>query len=470
MSSWSKAKCEQLLSRNADVGQHSVKRLKREPARFAFQPVIPDHLDHDQIAIVKEAITGSNVFFTGAGGSGKSVVFRVIADNMKRLHGEANVAVTAPTGVAAVNIGGCTINAFAGIGGGHGTVHQLLKMIERSPHVLTAWKTLKVIMIDEMGMVSGELLRKLEMLARILKKKKEPFGGVQVVACGDVFQLPPVSKHTRSSYFFEVPTWGQLNMKVFTLKTCHRQEGDEGFIDILNQLRVGVVPENFPSFIQQHHVDTKPLVDDANTPTPTRLVCTNAEAYSWNERELEKLDGEVYSFKAEDEWKGESDSRMLREMNGVVPCELKLKRGAQVILLRNVDVVKGLANGSTGVVVGWQKRRSPNCPLVPVVKFENGVTLPIHQEKFTQGRGASVFSRIQFPLKLAWALTIHKCQGMSISRCIINVSKAFEYGQVYVAFSRCRSSDGLWIEGEVPLRMVHAHPKCLEFMNRISSG
>eukprot|EP01048_Picozoa_sp_COSAG05_P006420 COSAG05_NODE_415_length_10036_cov_4.015397_2_plen_752_part_00 len=532
--------------------------------RFSALSISEPELSTEQEAALGAIVDGSNVFVTGCGGTGKSVLLRRARQELIRRGKQ--VAVVAPTGVAAQNVEGTTIHAAAGCGAPNlasefGTCN--------SKEHRTNIQGYDALIIDETSMVSGEFFDRLsEHFASIRKRPSEPFGGLQIICLGDFLQLPPIDnteqrRKSRKGFCpalflsrgltFQSWTWGQLHLQMFELKQVFRQS-DMQFVGLLQRLRLG---DKSVCADLQGAVEAARRVAGAGTAASsvtTKLVSTNNEAERINSAELRRLRSEPHVFNALDRvvvdrhsrgdpcrleeelmklWKAslEKQCRALKQM--------VLKEGAQVMMLRNT-IIQGqeLVNGSRGVVVkmehaekfissletetatikaeaeategtdqekeaAWQQaqrqieqlqqqllwiresrgsssssssdtsassQQQPSQPplMIPVVVFRgHGKPVPVLPQDFsfrTVGLGANI--RLQLPLTLAWALTIHKSQGMTLDQVEIDASRIFVEGQAYVAISRCRSLAGLSLIGLSPLK-VQASPLAKAFYDAI---
>lgn len=324
-------------------------------------------------------------------------------------------------------------------------------------------------------MLDGVLFEALDTIGRVVRSQPLlPFGGLQLVLCGDFCQLPPVSLR-HNGFAFQAPAWTNAGIQTVELRTIVRQSGDVGFIDLLRQVRVGSCPAAVTVALSACHVSRKARPADGIV--PTKLYCTNKNVDVENDRKLMELSGPTISFQAADDYKGDYPNNvrqsLVQTMEKKIPSVLRFKVGAQAILLKNMPD-HDLVNGSRGVVRSFQK--SPNSEhstdvAYPVVQFTNGVTLHVKPETFFQGGQGGALFRSQLPLKLAWSLTVHKSQGMTLDRAELQLDDAFDYGQAYVALSRVTSLDGLWIRGgAITQAAVKAHPAVMEFYGRNSSG
>ena len=436
---------------------------------------------------------GENVFLTGAAGTGKSYLFRYLRQELRKAFpAPAQVATTAPTGIAAINVGGVTIHSWSGVGLGRGSADKLVASVTKSRKASARWRACKVLLIDEISMLDSELFSSLALVGAAVRGVEKPFGGLQLVCCGDFHQLPPVGLGNFGKTFcFGSRAWRDLEMRSVVLTEVIRQRGDQPFIAMLNEIRKGRLLPATSAALAACHVSCKPLPTDGIL--PTKLLCKNRGVDAENLTRLGQLPGTAVVFAARDRFKGNavSDNRartqVLAAADSKVPGTLSLKVGAQVVLLRNLDAELGLANGSRGVVLGFEPSQGSSGggggggyghvpmrkgAMRPLIKFDSGTTLHLETYEVFVGKGqAGSVTRVQLPLKLAWALTVHKSQGMSLTRCMVEVADAFDYGQVYVALSRAESRQGLWLSGgTINQGVVRAHPDVLAFPAASDAG
>jgi len=456
-------------TRDTIIGEAAVVAAAHDGAESAH--IERSQLNAEQQAAAGRALAGANVFFTGPAGVGKSFLLRYVIQELRSRHGK-RVAVTAPTGIAASHVDGVTLHSFAGIGLGKGSTEKLVQRVLGSSSALQRWRTTDVLVVDEVSMLDSVLLDSLETIARAARRSARAFGGLQLLFCGDFFQLPPVSLGQFGSKFgFASRTWSACDVRTISLQTVVRQAGDPAFVTLLNQVRVGVCSAQTSATLAACHVLAKAVPRDGII--PTKLYCCNRSVDEENAAHLARLSGEEHCLQAIDAFKGEYSREVLKRLlDGVekkAVGSLRLKVDAQVMLTKNMPQHR-LVNGSRGVVCGFMEQNvrdgygvAPRVYKCPLVRFDTGAVLTITPATFFQySQGAVV--RTQFPLRLAWALTVHKSQGMTLSRAELELADAFDYGQVYVALSRVTSLAGLWLRGgAITQRVVRAHPSVVAF-------
>ena len=386
-----------------------------------------------------------NVFITGAGGTGKS---RIIQQIFRDCRGYYNIALTSMTGMSAVLIGGQTVHSYLGIRTGTGSFEKLYDIITKSKKLYYRWKRLEILIIDEISMMSSELFEKLELLGRRIREDDRPFGGIQLIFSGDFLQLKPVKAN---KFCFESTEWENCFKKenIFYLETILRQD-EKDFSDVLSQIRIGQISDTCKKVIENRvkKYDKKDVI-------PTCLYSINRKVNVVNKKYYDRLNGPEREYKIKFNWKQKIPeySREKYELSSRFQYNIKLKVGTQIMYLVNKD---GLCNGSRGVI----KRFIDG---YPDIKFKNGIQRVISPESLSVESGdVEIMSYTQLPIKLCWALSIHKSQGMSLDCVKINLKNIFEDGQFYVALSRCRSLDGLYIRN-LNWNLVKVNPKALEF-------
>ncbi|KAK3242043.1 hypothetical protein CYMTET_48236 [Cymbomonas tetramitiformis] len=331
--------------------------LRQQAAREARYQPTPDAvgmtltsrpLTAEQQHVVDEAMAGSSIFFTGSAGVGKSLVLRaVVAALRRRYPSEGAVQVCAPTGIAAILVEGFTVHKFAGCGLAKGSAGGLAAHIQKSPKALQRWLDTTVLVIDEVSMLEGLFFSKLEEVARILRNNNRPFGGIQLVLCGDFFQLPPVAQwQGQPDFIFRTPAWRSCVRVMIELTQVHRQS-DQNFVRMLNEVRRGQLSEATFFEFRRHCSQPLPPVDGV---LPSMLYTHNADVDRENEVHLRNLSGEETVFRATDQ--GPRDA--IQELDKIcpAPAALRLKPGAQVVVVWNMG--DNIVNGTRGVVVGYK--------------------------------------------------------------------------------------------------------------------
>lgn len=437
------------LKRRYDASLFEDDTDKRPLKRLKYQTI-----DEDNKYVFDLVDRGKSIFITGSAGTGKSTLLKQI---IERLPSEGTY-VTASTGIAATQINGMTLHSFAGVGLGDATKSEMLARVNRVKSSVTRWQRTQRLIVDEISMIDADFFDALEQVARITRGIQSPFGGIQVICCGDFLQLPPVGfKDGRNVKFcFESEAWNKTIRTCINLTTIHRQKNDD-FVRVLEEIRQGVCSRFAEERLRQRIVSETRRYDDLDAIEPTRLFCLNKNVDAINRERLDLLPGEATLFQAID--RGNKEQLAYLECNAA-PDHLLLKIGAQVMLTTNVDPKAKLCNGSRGTVVGFETCQGS---VLPIVKFNGGVqkTVAPHTWK-VMAEGKVVASRTQIPLKIAWALSVHKSQGQSLDLVEIKCDDAFEYGQLYVALSRVTSLEGLTLIGFDP-KLVKAHPKVLAF-------
>ena len=392
--------------------------------------------------ILSEIRAKSNVCITGAAGTGKSFMLSLIKEHFPNIH------ITASTGVAAVNVGGVTIHSWAGLSNGSLPLEQIVNFILSGPgtKIRRQIKKAKILAIDEISMISAQVFDLLNQVLKSVKENDLPFGGVQLIILGDFFQLPPVAKEEEMKFCFEANAWIEADFKVFELSEIFRQS-EIRFIQLLNNIRHAAINDDDLQLL----LDRQIIPD--NKLRPTMLVTHNSQAENINSKMLNDIFGEKeYIFQMQTS--GKDGSIALLKKGCLAPDELVLKKGAQVMMLKNSLIKQGIINGSIGIVTDFIKNGSP------IVKFRNGEVCIVAAEEWniesfndlTQ-KTEIIASIKQIPLTLAWAITIHKSQGMTLDHVYCDLSQVFAEGQTYVALSRVRSLEGLFIKGFRPEKL-----------------
>ncbi|KAA0174538.1 hypothetical protein FNF27_03912 [Cafeteria roenbergensis] len=419
-------------------------------------------LTSEQRQVLRAIGEGHSVFFTGAAGCGKSVLLRRIIASLPA----ASTAVTAPTGVAACNVGGTTLHAFSGAGTRpDASASDVAARVRRSPETLARWRRTRVLIVDEVSMLDGAALDMLEEVARRVRSDPRPFGGLQLVLAGDFLQLPPVSKGgaARKPYAFEAACWGKCVSVEVELTRVFRQ-ADRDFVDVLNAIRWGVVTPAARAALDARWGADVVIAGADGGPAirPTLLFTHRADVDAVNEKELARLRGDEVVLRGDDTAHSPGARRAL-ESACPAPASLRLRVGAQVMLVRNLDVGAGLVNGARGVVLGFSGTLR-----YPQVRFASGTVTVLGKETFSvqPAAGARAF-RKQVPLRLAFAMSVHKSQGTSLDAVSMSLGRVFEAGQAYVALSRARSLAGLSLLDKFKPECVRACPVALKFYTQL---
>jgi len=429
-------------------------------------------LNKEQSAALKAIQRGRNIFLTGAGGTGKSYTIRTILE-WTAVAG-IQCAVTAMTGCASLllNYDGMkqkakTLHSWAGVGLAREDATQLAEAVARNRRATSRWKTTQILIVDEVSMMTPEFLEKLDVVARHVRKRPDiRFGGIQLVLAGDFCQLPPVSA-APTKFVFEGATWSALIDETHNLTQIVRQK-DPVFQRILTEARMGALsPESITILESRKRLDWQ-----TQEIRPTLLFSRNTDVDRINRENMLALEGERRTYEVEtvtmDNRRYFHDADTLAALTRLdadaayVPT-LELCVGAQVMLLTNLDQERGLVNGSRGVVTGY----SPGG--LPKVRFLATSAGSIVIDRANWWLEDSNVGRSQIPLKVAYAISIHKGQGATLDSALIDIgSNTFTYGQAYVALSRCRSLEGLYIWRLDP-RMVLSHPTVIAFYRNMTT-
>jgi ATP-dependent DNA helicase PIF1 len=425
--------------------------------------------------------TRRSLVITGPAGCGKSFLIHHIKEYAKEQ--QRTIAVTALTGAAAALIGGLTLHSWGGIGLAKGSSIELYENVRKKPQFRKRWQEVDILVIDEISMMDAELFNKLHGLAQQIRTGGVGllFGGIQVVLCGDFCQLKPVCPGSEVKFCFESAVWQRhLTEDTYYLDKVMRQT-DPLFQDLLATVRLGNITE-----AQRVLLDQRIITDDTEadlyvemkdgtrqTIRATTLYPKRKNVEETNATELFKLINSgcrTQVYKCQDSCvKGsvstsptESQVEILDKCT-CVPKEITLAVGAQVMLIKNLDFELGLVNGSRGVITDFT-------PGGPVVMFDNGSPMTMAPMEFeVESGGKTVLRRRQVPLMLAWALTIHKCQGATITNVITDLTGVFEEAQVYVTLSRACTIDGLFIKG-ILYNKIKCNPKVKAYYEALKSS
>ena len=421
-----------------------------------------------QQLVFDKVMNGNNVFLTGPGGTGKTALIRELYNKCNK-----NIQLTALTGVAAIQLHerAKTLHSWAGIGLGDQSDDKYVTKIRSSKALLDKWKKIQILVIDEVSMLSDDLFDKLEGIARIIRQCNKPFGGIQVVLSGDFYQLPPVKNN--SKFCFESDKFDSLFSVKVVLDSIFRQK-DPVLIKILQNIRLGKITKSNIKVLEQRIIksdgDIRPVilmpkkssVDQINTEslskldtesiTFTRKILEDLEVTKEEESYLKLLSVAEYSQELE-----------FLEKSTVINEKIELKVGAQVMSIVNVEENEKLviSNGTQGVIRSFVNG-------LPFVDFENGVSQIVNLYTW-KCHSLPCCGICQVPLILSWALTIHKAQGCTLTHCRMNIGNdIFEAGQTYVALSRVKSLDGIYLDSFNPYK-IKVNSKVKDFYDKLNN-
>ena len=427
--------------------------------------------------------TGVNVFLTGKAGTGKTTFLRRLKERSPK-----RMVVVAPTGVAAINAGGVTIHSFFQFplapyipGGSFNTKDEKYRFSKEKKNII---RTLDLLVIDEISMVRADLLDQIDAVLRLHKDRHRPFGGVQLLMIGDLSQLAPVVKegewallreYYHTPYFFGSHALQQTQHVTIELAHVYRQT-DRTFIDILNEVRENRLTSKSLELLNsrvdngQQTTDSHPedncqlsIVNSQFTEGVIRLTTHNATANRYNEERMDALKGVRFSFRAQ-------VSGTFPESSYPAEEKLVLKKGCQVMFLKNDSQGSRYYNGKLGIVSAVDAER------ICVRGIDDGEEIEVEPDVWTNARYVidketkEIREEIegefrQYPLRLAWAITVHKSQGLTFDRAVLDVNAAFAAGQVYVALSRCRSLEGLVLTAPLSPTSVKTDALVTDYMN-----
>lgn len=414
---------------------------------------------HDEIIdLLSEGSDQQFIFLTGAAGTGKTTLLDRVKNQLS-----LKKMVVAPTGIAALNIGGTTINSAFRIG--FDTIPVITK--SKDPRFVKLLRNLELLIIDEVSMVRAPMLDAISQSLQIHRNSEEPFGGVHVLACGDLFQLPPIIKESEeriiyekydSVYFFDSHSFKEMKaINFFELTESFRQEEDQKFCELLNNIRIGKDLEPTISQINSNCFDPTLESDFYMT-----LTSRKKRAEELNEYKLGHIEGQEEVIKSK-------ESGDLNENDLPAPRELKIKVGANVMFIKN-DPEGRWVNGTLGTVSECLDKKKKHIK----VKINNKTHKVEREEwnkvRFTYDEDSDevleevISSFKQFPIKLGWAVTIHKSQGLTLESCSVDLgSGAFATGQAYVALSRCKNLNSLHLQRELKVSDALVDPDIIDF-------
>ena len=474
-----------------------------------------DTFTEDQREIFEAYKRGENIFMTGPGGCGKSYLIKhMIEQSNDPMH----IHVCAMTGCAAVLLecGATTLHSWAGIGLCKNVEdHIIITRISMNKYKRKKWKQTNVLIIDEVSMMSKRLFELLDQIGKKIRNNSKPFGGIQVIFSGDFYQLPPIGDHgdpDSHKFCFESPLWSETFDTQILLDKLFRQQDDD-YRNILNQIREGHIDKKSCSMLNScllQHKTFKPItkqIQNEHRLRPVILLPKKDQVQTINNKEIDKLTTKEFTYTYYDSLeenpkvsntiselssslngshitytktktkppskREQQNEKQFLANNAIFEQKLTLKIGCQVMCIVNLDVGYGICNGSTGIITKFVRdpdymdndHSKKTASMIPIVRFKNGITKPMHYHKWKsdniEGYGVK-----QIPLILAWAVTIHKSQGATLDSAEIDIgNNVFAPGQTYVALSRVKSLDGLYLRSFQP-QSIHSNPKVCKFYNQ----
>ncbi|MFA6397585.1 MAG: AAA family ATPase [Candidatus Paceibacterota bacterium] len=407
--------------------------------------------------------TGANVFLTGEPGAGKTYTINEYV-NFLRTNG-VETAITASTGIAATHIGGMTIHSWSGIGIKRKFNKYDLDKIASIEYIVKRIRRTKVLIIDEVSMLSADTLSMVDAVCREVKQNSEAFGGLQIIFVGDFFQLPPIVKNvpndedflqqemfseekSKSNFAYDCSAWERAKPLVCYITEQYRQD-DEDFLSILSAIRQNTFNKNHLQKIEKRKIDQVKTFPE-NIP---KLFSHNIDVDFVNNETLSKIENRTVTFQMSSD--GNEFLAAVLKKGCLSPENLILKVGAEVMFTKNSQK-DGFVNGTLGTVIGFDQNDEH-----PIVKIKNNRNITVEPMEWVVEENGKIKAKIiQVPLRLAWAITVHKSQGMSMDGAIMDLSGVFEYGQGYVALSRVRRLSGLYIIG-LNEKAFQVHPEVL---------
>lgn len=452
---------QQLLDKFKDlIIEHNERTGSNIPTEYALE------LSKTQMEAFQRFKTGESLLILSAAGCGKSHLikefYRWINTSQQK-----TIYLTSTTGISAYNIGGITINSFMGIGTGDLPVETLIKRLKYKVSIKNRIKTTDILVIDEISMMSAVVFEKINHICQILRRSHKPFGGIQIILTGDFLQLETIfnettiNKNSDTRLIIE----SELFQKMFTkstiiLKENFRQKSDTEYIELLMRIRKGMQTED----------DIKLLIsrltpnDDSSL---IHLVSSNKKAQMINTKQLNQIKSEEYVFESQFTKYGNVETcdlleKELRSQFVQKGIEIiRLRRGCRVLLIKNLDVSLGLVNGSTGTVKDIMNNKV-------TVLFDNGVTEHINKVEWELEMDNSKIIATQIPLMLAYSLTVHRSQSLSLEKSVLDLADCFCNHMVYVALSRVQSLSGVFLKSFNPNKIT-VNQKLLQFINEIEN-
>lgn len=374
---------------------------------------------------------GYNVFLTGPPGSGKTFLLNKYIDYLKQHH--KAVAVTASTGIAATHMNGITLHSWSGLGIRERVTDKDIRFLMGRKYLRKRIKSASVLVIDEISMLKPNQFDAVDKICQYFKASFAPFGGMQVVCSGDFFQLPPIERNGEAKFIVESNAWKSMEIKTCYLEGQFRHK-DQKLSNLLNHIRDNQAEESKEILLNNQYSENQLLFN-----MPTKLYTHNADVDAINNIELSKIEGKEFAYQMTS--KGPRELVASLKKSCLSPETLLLKQGAQVMFIKN-NFEMGYVNGTQGKVIGFNNEQ------MPIVETFSGRRITAKMAGWTIDEDDIIKAQInQIPLRLAWAITIHKSQGMNLDTAEIDLSKCFVEGMGYVAISRLRTLAGLKLMG-----------------------
>ncbi len=407
--------------------------------------------------IYKQILDNQNVFLTGEAGTGKTYNLKKIIKKLKE-DGHKRI-ITATTGIAANHINAMTIHRVMGFGI-QDSVEYIPYIFKKSwwPKTERTLRNTEFMIIDEISMMSPKQFKLVDLILKRIRNNNKPFGGVRMIFVGDFLQLPPIRKN--EGQIFETQEWKDANPFPIILKEIRRTNNEE-LIFILSKIRKGIYDLDVIDFMKR--------VSKNKVENPIKILSTNREVDQINNYELNNLKSELKLVKAHYEIKVEKNKEQVENMvrdffkNSLVDEEYYLKVGARIMFVRNQDSLN-IFNGELGVVVGWSEHNQP------IVKLDHGKIVIVHKRdmEITNSKDEVLAIIWQQPLKLAYAITVHKTQGMTIPKIEIDANNFFATGQLYVALSRASNINGIKIKN-ISSKKLLVNKNALKYYDKIEN-
>jgi len=470
---------------------------------------IPQYeLSQEQEFVINKCLSGENLFITSSAGCGKSLLIKILkniylptnleknksVENLKNILKKYDnvefkkLQVCAMTGVASILLecNAKTIHSWSGIGISNGTKEEILKKVKKSSYYKKNWCDIEILIIDEVSMMSQHMFEVLDYIGQNIRRNNKPFGGIQIIMFGDCFQLPPVCKDPhdkpKKNFCFESPLWFDtfpIENNIELVKIF--RQTDERFKEILNQIREGKIRRNVNEFLI-NYVGRERNLDIIQ---PTKLFPKRSQVDYINSFEMNKLDNDIYEYEIKyvndlpmnerqmqlrKQFTNEDIANELNYLQSNIPCEklIELKLGAQVMCLVNINVSdeRPICNGSQGVIIGFTNEEDEDVKCLPIIRFSKGFNHVMGYYTWESENIPGIGVK-QIPLTLAWALTIHKSQGATMDAIEVDAGTGiFECGQTYVALSRVRTLEGLYLSA-FDINRIKVNGKVIKFYEKI---